>query len=254
MTDHSKGSFFGRRVGKPLRAQRREVFEAALQRLQPDLALPAPQDPRDLFSGEVDTVWMEIGFGGGEHLLHEAQRLPATGFIGAEPFVSSLAKAVVEIETQELANVRVYGDDAIKLLDWLPDASLDGIYQLYPDPWPKRRHWKRRFVNPVNLDRMARVLKPGALYRFASDIDTYVDWTLARLLTPSGLRMDGGRGVRLAGSLAALVGHALRGEGLSGGAQRPLSRVPKAVAQGCGIRSAGEFSCVWPLSAYSEPT
>ena len=182
MTDHSKGSFFGRRVGKPLRAQRREVFETALQRLQPDLSQPAPQDVRALFSGKVDAIWMEIGFGGGEHLLHEARRLPTTGFIGVEPFVSSLAKAVVEIETQELANVRVYGDDAIKLLDWLPGASLDGIYQLYPDPWPKRRHWKRRFVNPVNLDRMARVLKPGALYRFASDIDTYVDWTLARLL------------------------------------------------------------------------
>ena len=172
MTDHSKGSFFGRRVGKPLRAQRREVFESALERLQPDLSQPAPQDVRELFAGKVETVWMEIGFGGGEHLLHEARRLPQTGFIGVEPFVSSLAKAVVEVETEELANVRVYGDDAIKLLDWLPDASLDGIDQLYPDPWPKRRHWKRRFVNPVNLDRRARVLKPGALYRFASDSDT----------------------------------------------------------------------------------
>ena len=182
MTDHSKGSFFGRLVGQPLRAQRREVFETALRRLQPDLSHPAPWDLRTLFEAPVEAVWMEIGFGGGEHLLHEARRLPATGFLGVEPFVASLAKAVVEIEAERLANVRVYGDDAIKLLDWLPGASLDGLYQLYPDPWPKRRHWKRRFVNPVNLDRFARVLKPGALYRFASDIDTYLDWTLARLL------------------------------------------------------------------------
>ncbi len=181
MTDHTKGSFFGRRVGKPLRAARRDIFEQAMARLQPDLAAPAPADPRDLFPTPVDTVWLEIGFGGGEHLVHEASRLPRTGFIGVEPFVSSLAKAVADIDAAGLTNVRVYGDDAIKLLDWLPDASLDGIYQLYPDPWPKRRHWKRRFVNPVNLDRMARVLKPGGLFRFASDIDTYVEWTLAHL-------------------------------------------------------------------------
>lgn len=181
MTDHTKGSFFGRRVGKPLRAARRDIFEQAMARLQPDLAAPAPADPRDLFPAPVDAVWLEIGFGGGEHLVHEASRLPRTGFIGVEPFVSSLAKAVADIDAAGLTNVRVYGDDAIKLLDWLPDASLDGIYQLYPDPWPKRRHWKRRFVNPVNLDRMARVLKPGGLFRFASDIDTYVEWTLAHL-------------------------------------------------------------------------
>jgi tRNA (guanine-N7-)-methyltransferase len=181
MTDHTKGSFFGRRVGKPLRAARRDIFEQAMARLQPDLAAPAPADPRELFPAPVDAVWLEIGFGGGEHLVHEASRLPRTGFIGVEPFVSSLAKAVADIDAAGLTNVRVYGDDAIKLLDWLPDASLDGIYQLYPDPWPKRRHWKRRFVNPVNLDRMARVLKPGGLFRFASDIDTYVEWTLAHL-------------------------------------------------------------------------
>ncbi|WP_306028092.1 tRNA (guanosine(46)-N(7))-methyltransferase TrmB [Stappia sp. MMSF_3263] len=181
MIDHSKGSFFGRRVGKPLRAARREIFEAAIGRLQPDLGRPAPADLRDMFASPVDEVWMEIGFGGGEHLLHEAGRLPRTGFIGVEPFVSSLAKTVADIEAAEFGNVRVYGDDAIKLLDWLPEASLDGIYQLYPDPWPKRRHWKRRFVNPVNLDRIARVLRPGTCFRFASDIDTYVEWTLAHL-------------------------------------------------------------------------
>jgi tRNA (guanine-N7-)-methyltransferase len=181
MIDHTKGSFFGRRVGKPLRPARREIFEAGLARLQPDLSQAPPEDLRALFPHTVSDVWLEVGFGGGEHLLHEARRLPQTGFIGVEPFVSSLAKAVADIEEEGLENLRVYGDDAIKLLDWLPEASLDGAYQLYPDPWPKRRHWKRRFINPVNLDRYARVLKPGAVLRFASDIETYVEWTLAHL-------------------------------------------------------------------------
>lgn len=181
MTDHTKGSFFGRRVGKPLRKGRQEQFDTALQRLQPDLSVSAPEDVTTLFARPVSSVWLEVGFGGGEHLLHEARRLPDVGFIGVEPFVSSLAKAVAEVDSDGLENVRVYGDDAIKLLDWLPPACLDGVYQLYPDPWPKRRHWKRRFINPVNLDRYARALKPGALLRFASDIDTYVDWTLRHL-------------------------------------------------------------------------
>lgn len=150
MIDHTKGSFFGRRVGKPLRKARREIFEAGLARLQPDLSHPAPDDVRALFPGRMSDVWLEVGFGGGEHLLHEARRLPQTGFLGVEPFLSSLAKAVADIEEEGLENVRVYGDDAIKLLDWLPESSLDGAYQLYPDPWPKRRHWKRRFINPVN--------------------------------------------------------------------------------------------------------
>jgi tRNA (guanine-N7-)-methyltransferase len=179
MSDHPRGSFFGRRVGKPLREQRRVRFETAIGRLKVDLAQPAPADLRDLFDAPVTSVWLEIGFGGGEHLLHEASRLTDTGFIGVEPFVNSLAKTVVDVDEAGLGNVRLYDDDAVPLLDWLPDGSLDGIYQLYPDPWPKRRHWKRRFVNQANIDRFARVLKPGSCYRFASDIDTYVEWTLA---------------------------------------------------------------------------
>ena len=181
MTDHTRGAFFGRRVGKPLRKGRREVFTTALARLQPDLAQEPPDDVRDLFPEPVEQTWLEVGFGGGEHLLHEARRLPGIGFIGVEPFVNGLAKAVAAIDEARLGNVRVYGDDAIKLLDWLPPASLDGIYQLYPDPWPKRKHWKRRFINRINLDRYARALKRGGVVRFARDIDTYVDWTLAHM-------------------------------------------------------------------------
>ena len=102
-------------------------------------------------------------------------------FIGVEPFINGLAKMLGKIEDDALTNVRLYNDDATQLLDWLPDACLDRIDLLYPDPWPKRRHWKRRFVNRANLDRFWRVLKPGGRFRFASDIDTYVNWTLLRV-------------------------------------------------------------------------
>ena len=130
------------------------------------------------FEREVSDVRLEIGFGGGEHLLHEASSHPATGFIGVEPFVNSMAKMMTGLAENPLANLRVHDDDATQLLDWLPDASLAGIDLLYPDPWPKKKHWKRRFVSPVNLDRFSRVLKAGGVFRFASDIDSYVNWTL----------------------------------------------------------------------------
>nr|WP_319385339.1 tRNA (guanine(46)-N(7))-methyltransferase TrmB [uncultured Roseibium sp.] len=178
MTDRYEGSFFGRRKGKPLSPRREALMENALPRLALDLSVPAPRDLADLFEADVATVCLEVGFGGGEHLLHRARTEPQTGFIGIEPFVGSMAKTVASVVSEDLQNVRLYADDAVNVLDWLPDASLDLAYQLYPDPWPKKRHWKRRFINEQNLDRYARVLKPGSAFRFASDIDTYIDWTL----------------------------------------------------------------------------
>jgi tRNA (guanine-N7-)-methyltransferase len=171
-------AFFGRRKGKPLRTQQAAHLETLLPAFRVDLASPAPGDIKTLFAQPVDRVRMEIGFGGGEHLIHRAVESPSTGFIGVEPFVNSMAKLVGQIEAQGATNIRLHDDDATQVLDWLPDACLDQIDLLYPDPWPKRKHWKRRFVSPVNLDRFARVLKPGALFCFASDIDTYVNWTL----------------------------------------------------------------------------
>ncbi|MDN5929004.1 MAG: tRNA (guanine(46)-N(7))-methyltransferase TrmB [Hyphomicrobiales bacterium] len=171
-------AFFGRRHGKTLRPRQAAALERQLPRYRLDLAIAAPADLSALFSREADAVRLEIGFGGGEHLLHEAMRLPQSGFIGVEPFVNGAAKLMLELERQPLDNLRIHDDDATRLLDWLPDASLASIDLLYPDPWPKKRHWKRRFVNPVNLDRFARVLRPGGEFRFASDIETYVNWTL----------------------------------------------------------------------------
>lgn len=174
----STEAFFGRRHGKTIRAVPGAALETQLPVYRVDLGTPAPTDLATFFDAPVERVRLEIGFGGGEHLLHEARRFPRTGFIGVDPFVNSMAKLMLAVANQPLGNLRVYDDDATQILDWLPDAVLDGIDLLYPDPWPKKRHWKRRFVSKVNLDRFARVMKSGATFRFASDIDTYVNWTL----------------------------------------------------------------------------
>lgn len=171
-------AFFGRRKGKPLRDQQLERMSNLLPALRVDLSVPSPERLGSLFPVPVDKLRLEIGFGGGEHLVHRAAETPSTGFIGVEPFVNSMAKLLAEVEARGLRNIRLYDDDATALLDWLPDECLDQIDLLYPDPWPKKKHWKRRFVSQANLARFHRVLKPGGLFCFASDIDTYVNWTL----------------------------------------------------------------------------
>ncbi|MGU3495240.1 tRNA (guanosine(46)-N7)-methyltransferase TrmB [Xanthobacteraceae bacterium A53D] len=174
-TEHS-GAFYGRRVGKPLRKGQIEALDRALPRFLLDLSELA--DPTKLFGRTVREVRLEIGFGGGEHLISEAKRLPEIGHIGVEPFLNGMAKAAFELDLAPLDNLRVFDKDAALLLDKLPEASLTQVELLYPDPWPKRRHWKRRFVRPDNLDLIARALVPGGIFHFASDVPDYVDWTL----------------------------------------------------------------------------
>ena len=177
----STEAFFGRRKGKPLRANQQRLMTESLGPLKLDLQQPAPRDLASIFGVPVDKIRLEIGFGGGEHLIHRAKTNPETGFIGVEPFVNSMAKLLARIEELGLQNIRLYDDDAVEVLDWLPDASIDQIDLLYPDPWPKKKHWKRRFVSQVNLARFHRVMKPGATFCFASDIDTYVNWVLQHI-------------------------------------------------------------------------
>ncbi|WP_457106649.1 tRNA (guanine(46)-N(7))-methyltransferase TrmB [Methylobacterium sp. P5_C11] len=177
-------AFFGRRKGKRLRG----LQERRLADLLPSLriALPpddAPLDPRTLFPAmpaPPDALWLEIGFGGGEHLAAQAAAQPDIGFIGAEPFVNGVVKLLAAIEAGGLRNVRIRDEDVTALLARLPDACLDRVYLLYPDPWPKRRQRKRRFVSDASLAEIGRVLKDGGLFRFASDIDDYAGWTLVR--------------------------------------------------------------------------
>ena len=151
-----------------------------LPRLAVDLAAPPPL--ASLFVHAPDDIGLEIGFGGGEHLAAQAAAHPDMGFIGCEPFVNGMAKALALIEAQGLGNIRLHFGDASDLIAWLPSASLARVDLLYPDPWPKRRHWKRRFVQTASIADLARVLRPGGLFRFATDWPDYAAWTLERLV------------------------------------------------------------------------
>jgi len=180
-----RSKFFGRRKGKALSKQQ----TALLENLLPSLTLQTggsacPHELAALFDTQVEEIRCEIGFGGGEHLLHQMQQNKNIGFIGAEPFINGVAKLLSKASgfgqdsLALLQRLRLYVDDAAPLLDWLPENSLSSIYLLYPDPWPKKKHCKRRFIQPENINRMARVLRDGGLFYFASDIADYVNWTL----------------------------------------------------------------------------
>ncbi len=179
--------FYGRRKGKALRSGQAALLARHLPKLRIDITAKPPDNLRQLFPVPVEKVVLEIGFGGGEHLLRCAENAPGTGFIGAEPFINGLAKCIAGIEQANLQNVRLHDADAAALLAWLPDRSLVRIDLLYPDPWPKRRHWKRRLVNPANLKQFARILAPDGLFRFATDIPDYADWTLNMVRAEPGL-------------------------------------------------------------------
>jgi tRNA (guanine-N7-)-methyltransferase len=176
-------AFFGRRKGKPLRKGQAGVMETLLPRLAVDLSQLPPADLGDLFEDKVSSVWVESGFGGGEHLIAMAEANPHVGIIGAEPFLNGMAKILqVLAERPDLCKrIRLHHADAVPLLDWLPEASLERFFLLYPDPWRKARHWKRRFVQPDNIARIGRALAMGGEFRFASDWAHYVDWTLQRV-------------------------------------------------------------------------
>jgi tRNA (guanine-N7-)-methyltransferase len=164
-----------------LRPRQAALMETLRPELAVDLDRPAPADLPSLFPVAVDSVRLEIGFGGGEHMIAQAEARPRSGFIGVEPFVNGMAKALAAIDGKRLANIRLHFGDATFLLAWLPPTSLAGVDLLYPDPWPKRRHWKRRFVQDRSVVELARVLRPGGELRFASDIPDYAAWTLAHL-------------------------------------------------------------------------
>jgi tRNA (guanine-N7-)-methyltransferase len=181
-SDQAKRAFFGRRKGHVLKPRQAALFDTDLPRLALDLTKPAPVDLRALFDISLDEVRLEIGFGGAEHLIAQAQAHPRSGFIGSDAFVNSIGKALAAIDTGKLGNIRLHFGDASALIDWLPAGALARIDLLYPDPWPKRRHWKRRFIQDDSLARLARILRVGGELRFATDIADYAAWALARVL------------------------------------------------------------------------
>jgi tRNA (guanine-N7-)-methyltransferase len=184
-------AFFGRRVGLKMRQGQTRLVNELLPRLRlPEGPLPAPAS---LFDKPVREVRLEIGFGGAEHLIAAAEAEPDAGFIGCEPFVNGMAKALAMIEGRNIGNIRLWDDDAAHLLARFPQGSLARIDLFYPDPWPKRRQRKRRFVSDDTLALIARALRPAGLFRYATDIDDYAGWTLARLLRSPGLEWTAGR-------------------------------------------------------------
>ena len=175
---------YGRRLGYRLRPGRQALLERALPGLR--IALPDDEQARlelnGLFPAPVRDLWLEIGFGAGEHLAHQVRTNPDVGFIGCEPFVQGVAGLLRHLEADGTSRrVRVFPDDARLLLDRLPDACIGRLFVLFPDPWPKKRHHKRRLIDAKTLADFARILKDGAEFRWASDDMDYVEWTLERV-------------------------------------------------------------------------
>jgi tRNA (guanine-N7-)-methyltransferase len=187
-TERTRRQLYGRRKGPKLSQHQTSLLETLLPQLA--LTLVQGRDPRAYFPGAVDDVWLEIGFGGGEHLLWQAQYHPRVGLIGAEPYETGVAKLLSKIATASSgtspANIRLHQNDARDIIEALPDASIGRVFILFPDPWPKTRHHKRRFIQADMLDSLARVMRVGAELRFASDDSDYVAWTLERVLAHSG--------------------------------------------------------------------
>lgn len=172
---------YGRRRGRRLRKGRAARMTDTLPRIA--VAPPAPGtvlDPRSLFTVAPREVWIEIGFGGGEHLAAQARANPDVGIIGCEPYINGMAALLGEIAADDIDSVRVWAGDVRELLPALAPASLARAFILFPDPWPKSRHHKRRLITAEFLDVLARVLAPGAELRMASDDPSYLDWILER--------------------------------------------------------------------------
>lgn len=169
---------YGRRRGRKLKPTQESLLETALARV----AIRPPLDLAAAFGARPARLRLEIGFGGGEHLAHQAAANPDIAFLGAEPFVNGVASALRHIQARSLANIRLYQGDARDLFADIPAGALDAIYVLHPDPWPKARHHKRRLIQKPFLDEAARMLCGGGELRLATDDPDYLVWMLRRVL------------------------------------------------------------------------
>lgn len=168
---------YGRRTARPLTERKQMLMETVLPQVRVPVVTGQSLDMRALFP-QQSRFWLEIGFGGGEHLAGQAAKNTDVGIIGCEPFVDGVAKLVTLIDENHLGNVRLWDDDARLLMDALPDACLERVFILFPDPWPKAKHHKRRIVNPETLNSIARILKKGGELRLATDHVAYSEWMI----------------------------------------------------------------------------
>jgi tRNA (guanine-N7-)-methyltransferase len=183
-------TLYGRSRGKALRAGQERLLAEALPHY---LIAPDALGGGWAFAAPPSEVWLEIGFGAGEHLIEQARANPGVGFIGCEPFRNGVAAALAGVTRERLANVRIRQGDAEGLVEAAPDAFFSRVFILYPDPWPKRSHHKRRVVSAAMIEALARVMRSGAVLRFATDIDDYAGWTLARFLASDHFRWSAAR-------------------------------------------------------------
>jgi tRNA (guanine-N7-)-methyltransferase len=173
---------YGRRRGRKPSPRQAALLSDVYPRLALPLDSPPPEHLADLFAVPVADVWLEIGFGGGEHLIWQARANPNVGLIGSEPFQDGIVKALAAIELDKIGNARLHADDARPVLRWLPAAGIGRAFILFPDPWPKKRHHKRRLVSEATLAELPRVMRPGAELRIATDIGDYARWILEAVL------------------------------------------------------------------------
>lgn len=164
---------FGRRRGRKISSRQSRLLDELLPCVGIPLTPPSPMDLQALFATPRTEYWLEIGFGGGEHLIWQAVANPHVGLIGSEPFEEGVVKVLAAIEDRSLGNIRLHPDDVRPLLRCLPPASLARVFMLFADPWPKRKHQKRRLINGALLEQLARVMRPGAELRIATDIADY---------------------------------------------------------------------------------
>lgn len=188
--DHQYGPMrsFGRRRSRKLSPRQEELLGTGLRQHALDLAAPPPQTLNDLFDPGTREVWLEIGFGGGEHLIWQAERNRHVGFVACEPFIDGVVKVLDGAEAHGLRNMRLHADDVREVLPWLPSSSVARAFVLFPDPWPKKRHTKRRLVNPELLAQLARVMLPGAELRLATDIPDYARGMLTAIRQEGSFR------------------------------------------------------------------
>ena len=179
--DRNRRKLYGRRKGPKLSARQAGLRQTLLG----ELGFRPGGDPLAQFPNSVREVWLEVGFGAGEHLVWQAGAHPDVGLIGAEPYEMGMAKILTKLEESPLNTVRLFEGDGRDIIEALPDRSLGRFFLLFPDPWPKTRHHKRRFLQMEMLDELARVMRPGAELRFATDDKSYLPYALERLMAHS---------------------------------------------------------------------